>query len=103
MAHLVKHPILDFGSGHNLRVPDFEPCILLSAVSAELASDPLSHLPHSGTLSKINKHFKNKNKKQKKTMLKVTDRLIVFQPCNSYVETIIPNEMVLVGESLVGT
>ena len=32
----------DFGSGHNLTVHGFEPHIKLSAVSAELALDPLS-------------------------------------------------------------
>ena len=32
----------NIGSGHDLTVCEFEPCIRLSAVSTELASDPLS-------------------------------------------------------------
>ena len=36
------HEMLEFGSGHDITVPEFKPHIRLSAVSAELASDPLS-------------------------------------------------------------
>ena len=38
VAQLVKHPTHDFGSGHDLTVPEFEPCIRLCADSAEPAS-----------------------------------------------------------------
>ena len=33
MAQLVKHPTLDFGSGHDLRVCEIDPCIGLYADS----------------------------------------------------------------------
>ena len=42
MAQLVKHPTLDFDSGHDLTVHGFEPCIGLFIVSMETASKPLS-------------------------------------------------------------
>ena len=48
--------VSDFGSGHDLRVPEFEPCIGLAAVSAEPTSDGSSVPPLSAplSLSKIN-------------------------------------------------
>ena len=43
MAQSVKRLTLGFGSGHDLMVHyEFKPCIGLSAVSTEPASDPLS-------------------------------------------------------------
>ena len=42
MAQLVRRLILDFSSGHDLTVHEFEPHIGLSAVSTEPPSDPLS-------------------------------------------------------------
>ena len=42
MALSVKHPTLDFCSGQDLTVREFEPCIELSAGIVEPASDPLS-------------------------------------------------------------
>ena len=42
VAQSVKHPTLDFCSGHDLRVCEFEPCIGLSADSAEPAWGSLS-------------------------------------------------------------
>ena len=42
MAQLVKHPTLDFSSGHDLTVHAFEPHVRLPAVSAEPALDPVS-------------------------------------------------------------
>ena len=42
VAQSVKRPALGFGSAHDLTVCEFEPCIGLSAVSAEPTSDPLS-------------------------------------------------------------
>ena len=42
MAQSVKCLTLDFGSGHDLTVGEFEPCIELSADSMELAWDSLS-------------------------------------------------------------
>ena len=37
VAHLVKHPTLDFSSSHDLAVDEFEPHIGFSADSAEPA------------------------------------------------------------------
>ena len=42
MAQLVKHPTLDFGSGHDLAVRGIEPHVGLQADSAEPAWDSLS-------------------------------------------------------------
>ena len=42
VTQLVKHLTLDFGSGHELAVCEFTPCIRLHADSAEPAWDPLS-------------------------------------------------------------
>ena len=42
MAQLVKSPTLDFGSGHDLMVHGFEPCVGLSAVTVDPGSDPFS-------------------------------------------------------------
>ena len=42
MAQSVKHLTLDFGSGHDLTVPEIEPCIRLCADSSEPAWDSLS-------------------------------------------------------------
>ena len=42
VAQLVKYLTLDFGSGHDLTVHEFKPCIRLASVSIEPASDPLS-------------------------------------------------------------
>ena len=42
MAQSVKHPTLDFSSGHDLTVPEFEPHVGLHADSAEPAWDSLS-------------------------------------------------------------
>ena len=65
MTQLVEGPTLDFGSGHDLTVPEIEPCIGLHADSAEPAWDSLSPLlfappPLSLSVSlKINKLKKN--------------------------------------------
>ena len=42
VAQSVEPPTSKFRSGRDLTVPEFEPCIWLSAVSAEPALDPLS-------------------------------------------------------------
>ena len=42
MAPSVKRPMLDFGSGHDLTVPGFEPHVWLHADSEEPAWDSLS-------------------------------------------------------------
>ena len=42
VAQLVKHPTLDFGSGHDLAVHEIKPCIRLCADSVEPAWDSLS-------------------------------------------------------------
>ena len=44
MAMSVKCLTLGFSSGHGLTVPEYEPRIKLSAISAEPALDPLSPL-----------------------------------------------------------
>ena len=54
MAQSVKGPTLDFGSGHDLRVPEFKPRVGLCADSVEPAWDSLSpslSLPTPLTLS----------------------------------------------------
>ena len=60
MAQSVKCPTLDFGSGHNLMVCEFEPCIRLHTYSSEAAWILSSPSPFSLSLSlslflKINK------------------------------------------------
>ena len=42
MAQLVEHPTLEFGSGHDLMVRGFEPCVGLCTGSAEPCWDSLS-------------------------------------------------------------
>ena len=42
MAQSVKHPTLDFGSGHDLTVREFEPDVGICADSVEPAWDSLS-------------------------------------------------------------
>ena len=42
MAQPIKHPTLDFGSGHDLTVREIEPHVRLCADSAEFAWDSLS-------------------------------------------------------------
>ena len=42
MVQLVKRQTFDIGSGHDLTVGEFDPCIRLCADSAEPASDSLS-------------------------------------------------------------
>ena len=42
MAQSVKCPTLDFGSGHDLTVCEFEPCVTFCTDSAEPAWDSLS-------------------------------------------------------------
>ena len=49
LAQFVEHPTLDFGSGHDLVVREFEPHLGLCADSAEPAWDPVS-LPLSAPL-----------------------------------------------------
>ena len=65
VAQSVEWPTLDFGSGHDLTVRGFEPCLGLCTMSTEPASDPLSlslslslSVPPLLSLSKINKHLK---------------------------------------------
>ena len=41
VAQLVKHPTLGFGSGHDLTVCEFEPCVRLCADTVEPAWDSL--------------------------------------------------------------
>ena len=56
VAQLVEHPTLDFGSGHDLTVREFEPNIRLCAYRTEPAWDSLSLCPspaRARSLSKI--------------------------------------------------
>ena len=60
VAESIKHLTLHFGTGHDLMVCGFEPCIGLCADSVEPAWDSLSptlSAPPLLSLSKINKHF----------------------------------------------
>ena len=45
VAQSAKHPTLDFSSGHDLTVSEFNPCIRPHADSVEPASDSLSAPP----------------------------------------------------------
>ena len=60
VAQSVERQTLDLGSGHDLTVQEFEPCVRCTAVSVEPTLDPLSpsvSAPHllSLSLSRINK------------------------------------------------
>ena len=65
----VKHPTLDFGSGHDLTVCGIEPRVRIHAdstgpawdsLSLSLSAPPLLVSVHSLSLSlKVNKHLKN--------------------------------------------
>ena len=58
VAQLVKQPILDFGSGHDFRVPEIEPCIEPCMEPAWTLSLPLSvPFPHSCACSLSNKQI----------------------------------------------
>ena len=73
VAQLVKNLILDFGSGHDLMVREFEPHIRFCADNAEPAWDSLSPLslsaplslilPLSFSLSKIKEYYWNITRK----------------------------------------
>ena len=41
MAQCIKSPTLDFGSGRDLMVPEFKPCVRLCTESTETAWDSL--------------------------------------------------------------
>ena len=67
MAQLVKFPTLDFGSGHDLMVHGFKPCVALCAESAEPAWNLLSFSLSAPSLLmlsiKINKYTSKKGQK----------------------------------------
>ena len=67
MVQLVKCPILDFGSGHDLTVLEFKPCIGLCIDSAEPAWDSLSHSPCPSPACALSASLKINNKHEKKT------------------------------------
>ena len=77
VTQVVKHPTLGFGSGHDLRICECEPCVRLCADSPEPAWDSLSLLslplpclyPLSLSLSKQINKLKTKTKKQKQPMV----------------------------------
>ena len=72
MAHLVKHPTLDFDSGHDLTPREIDPHVGLHADSVESAWDSLSlclspACAHALSLSyslKINKTVKTTQKRE---------------------------------------
>ena len=66
VARSVKHPALDFGSGHDLMVHEFEPHIRASAVSKELVSNPMPLL----CLLALSLSLSLKNIKKKKHLKK---------------------------------
>ena len=72
MAQLVKRPTLDFGSGHDLMVGEFKPCVRLCADSVEPAWDSLSpslcpSTAHSLSLSlKVNKLKQKRRRRRRK-------------------------------------
>ncbi|XP_049498470.1 transcriptional repressor p66-alpha isoform X3 [Panthera uncia] len=68
VAQLVKHPILDLDSSHDLTVRAFKPCFRLHAGSSETARDPLS--PSVSTLPQLvlSSLKRNKPQKEKKNM-----------------------------------
>ena len=68
VAQLVKHPILDLDSSHDLTVHAFKPCFRLHAGSSETARDPLS--PSVSTLPQLvlSSLKINKPQKEKKNM-----------------------------------
>ena len=55
---------MDFGSGHDLAIHEFQPCIRLAAVSTEPASYPLSTSLSAPPLLALS--LKNKKKKSEK-------------------------------------
>ena len=59
MVQLVKHLTLDFGSGHDLRVRGFKPCVRICADSVEPSWNSLS-LSLCPSLLKINNKLKKK-------------------------------------------
>ena len=78
MARSVKSPTLDFGSGHDLTVREFEPHVGLGADSTEPASDSLC-LPLSLPLSRLCSLSLSQNKlKKKKNMYKQHKKVAAF-------------------------
>ena len=62
IAQLVRHPTIDFSSGHELTVREFQPHVGLCADSVESAWDSLSLCPSPSFSLKINKLYqKNHN------------------------------------------
>ena len=61
MAELVKRLTLDFGSGHDLTVHEFEPCVGLCTDSMEPAWGSLSPSLSDTPLLTISLSFKNKH------------------------------------------
>ena len=60
MTQSVKRPTLDFGSGHDLTVSEFEPRIRLCADNVEPAWDSLSPSLSSTLLLSLSFSLKNK-------------------------------------------
>ena len=74
MAQSVKHVNLDFRSGHNLMVHEFEPCIRLCTDDADLAQNSLSLCP--SPLMLTLKLFKKNVKERKKTVKKMMNSFL---------------------------
>ena len=77
MAQLVKLSTLGFGSGHDLIVHEFNPCICLSAGSTEPAWHALSpsHCPFPACILSLSKT--NELKKKKGKVMRM-DILVLF-------------------------
>ena len=80
MAPSVNHPALDCGSGHDLPVHEFKPCIGLLADSIEPAWDSLfSAHPHSHDVQSLLLSLKIEKLQKKKTKTKQKGDVIGYK------------------------
>ena len=68
MAQSLKHPTLDFSSGHDVMVQELEPHVGLGTVSEKSGWDSLSSLCPSHTLSLSLSLFHSQNKQINKLL-----------------------------------
>ena len=87
VAQSVKHPTLDFHSGHHFIVREFKPHIGLCSDNVEPAWGSLSSFPSappllacSLSLSKINKHFKKLKIRHKRVYSEVSHPYLLIYP-----------------------
>ena len=94
MSQSVKHPILEFSSGHEFTVGDIEPCTGLHADSTEPAWDspsPSLSAPHPLTLSlslslPLSLSLKNKNNNpQYPLYLQHSYTVLIWTDTNKYI------------------